>query len=65
MWLFNDLLIFHFVNKFHLTQKHLFKASASARSIGVHTFNFFEQILASWNPRYETYDVTGDCGFYF
>lgn len=65
MWLFNDLLIFHFVNKFHLTQKHLFKASASARNIAAHTLNFLEQILAGWDSRYETLDVPGGCGFSF
>ena len=38
---------------------HLFKASAYARSIVVHTLNFFKQILASRDPKYKTPDLTG------
>ena len=48
---------------FTLPSKHLFKASASTRKIAVHTLNFFEQVLASWNPRYEIRDVPDDFTF--
>lgn len=34
-------------------------------SIVVHTPNFFEQILADWDHRYELIYVPGDCVFYF
>ena len=34
-------------------------------SIVVHTPNFFEQILAGWDPRYKLISVPGDCVFYF
>ena len=43
--------------------KHLFKGSASNRSIAVHFLNFFEQILAGWDPTYQTLDVTVDFTF--
>ena len=27
-------------------------------------YNFFEQILAGLDPRYQTLDAPGDCGYY-
>ena len=48
----SGLFKLHFLH-FISPNKYLFKAIASARSI------------AGWDPRYETIDVPGDCGFYF
>ena len=56
---------FEQVNIFWVIMETWEKVSASTRSIALYILNFFEQIRAGWDPRYETLDVPGDCGFYF
>ena len=60
-WLFNDLLNFSFCKYISSHPTSICSKLVLLPGALLFTLNVFEQILAGWDPMYETLDVPGDC----